>query len=237
MRLDIYLSIEKDMTRSKAKDLIKRGKVLVDDKIIEKPSFDVSDENNIKIFDEDNIYVSRAGNKLEAAILNFGVDLQGKICLDIGSSTGGFTQCLIRFGAKEVYSVDVGKDQFHESLKSINNIHLYEETDIRDFSKKGFVFDIIVCDVSFISIEAIVDDITKMSKENTVIIVLIKPQFEVGKDGVNKRGIVLDPSKHLRAIENVKKAFDMHGFKFCGIIESPIKGKAGNKEFLAKFEL
>lgn len=236
MRLDIYLSIEKDMTRSKAKDLIKRGKVLVDDKIIEKPSFDVSDENNIKIFDEDNIYVSRAGNKLEAAILNFGVDLQGKICLDIGSSTGGFTQCLIRFGAKEVYSVDVGKDQFHESLKSINNIHLYEETDIRDFSKKGLAFDIIVCDVSFISIEAIVDDITKMSKENTVIIVLIKPQFEVGKDGVNKRGIVLDPSKHLRAIENVKKAFDMHGFKFCGIIESPIKGKAGNKEFLAKFE-
>lgn len=236
MRLDIYLSIEKDVTRSKAKDLIKRGKVLVDDKIIEKPSFDVSDENNIKIFDEDNIYVSRAGNKLEAAILNFGVDLQGKICLDIGSSTGGFTQCLIRFGAKEVYSVDVGKDQFHESLKSINNIHLYEETDIRDFSKKGFAFDIIVCDVSFISIEAIVDDITKMSKENTVIIVLIKPQFEVGKDGVNKRGIVLDPSKHLKAIENVKKAFDMHGFKFCGIIESPIKGKAGNKEFLAKFE-
>lgn len=236
MRLDIYLSIEKDMTRSKAKDLIKRGKVLVDDKIIEKPSFDVSEENNIKIFDEDNIYVSRAGNKLEAAILNFGVDLQGKICLDIGSSTGGFTQCLIRFGAKEVYSVDVGKDQFHESLKSINNIHLYEETDIRDFSKKGLAFDIIVCDVSFISIEAIVDDITKMSKENTVIIVLIKPQFEVGKDGVNKRGIVLDPSKHLRAIENVKKAFDMHGFKFCGIIESPIKGKAGNKEFLAKFE-
>lgn len=236
MRLDIYLSIEKDMTRSKAKDLIKRGKVLVDDKIIEKPSFDVSEENNIKIFDENNIYVSRAGNKLEAAILNFGVDLQGKICLDIGSSTGGFTQCLIRFGAKEVYSVDVGKDQFHESLKSINNIHLFEETDIRDFSKKGFVFDIIVCDVSFISIEAIVDDITKMSKENTVIIVLIKPQFEVGKDGVNKRGIVLDPSKHLRAIENVKKAFDMHGFKFCGIIESPIKGKAGNKEFLAKFE-
>lgn len=236
MRLDIYLSIEKNMTRSKAKDLIKRGKVLVDDKIIEKPSFDVSDENNIKIFDEDNIYVSRAGNKLEAAILNFGVDLQGKICLDIGSSTGGFTQCLIRFGAKEVYSVDVGKDQFHESLKSINNIHLYEETDIRDFSKKGLAFDIIVCDVSFISIEAIVDDITKMSKENTIIIVLIKPQFEVGKDGVNKRGIVLDPSKHLRAIENVKKAFDMHGFKFCGIIESPIKGKAGNKEFLAKFE-
>ena len=236
MRLDIYLSIEKDMTRSKAKDLIKRGKVLVDDKIIEKPSFEVSDENNIKIFDEDNIYVSRAGNKLEAAILNFGVDLQGKICLDIGSSTGGFTQCLIRFGAKEVYSVDVGKDQFHESLKSINNIHLYEETDIRDFSKKGLAFDIIVCDVSFISIEAIVDDITKMSKENTVIIVLIKPQFEVGKDGVNKRGIVLDPSKHLRAIENVKKAFDMHGFKFCGIIESPIKGKAGNREFLAKFE-
>lgn len=230
------MSIEKDMTRSKAKDLIKRGKVLVDDKIIEKPSFEVSDENNIKIFDEDNIYVSRAGNKLEAAILNFGVDLQGKICLDIGSSTGGFTQCLIRFGAKEVYSVDVGKDQFHESLKSINNIHLYEETDIRDFSKKGLAFDIIVCDVSFISIEAIVDDITKMSKENTVIIVLIKPQFEVGKDGVNKRGIVLDPSKHLRAIENVKKAFDMHGFKFCGIIESPIKGKAGNREFLAKFE-
>ena len=230
------MSIEKDMTRSKAKDLIKRGKVLVDDKIIEKPSFDVSDENNIKIFDEDNIYVSRAGNKLEAAILNFGVDLQGKICLDIGSSTGGFTQCLIRFGAKEVYSVDVGKDQFHESLKSINNIHLYEETDIRDFSKKGLAFDIIVCDVSFISIEAIVDDITKMSKVNTVIIVLIKPQFEVGKDGVNKRGIVLDPSKHLRAIENVKKAFDMHGFKFCGIIESPIKCKAGNKEFLAKFE-
>lgn len=237
MRLDLYLSTENEMTRSKAKDLIKRGRVSVDDNIIEKPSFDVTDKNIIKIIDEENIYVSRAGNKLEAAILNFDVALHEKSCLDIGSSTGGFTECLIRFGAKEVYSVDVGKDQFHESLKGIDKIHLFEETDIRDFSKKGLVFDIIVCDVSFISVEAIIDDIAKMSKENTEVIVLIKPQFEVGKKGVSKRGIVLDPSKHLKAIENVKKAFDMHGFKFCGIIESPIKGKAGNKEFLARFQM
>lgn len=237
MRLDLYLSTENEMTRSKAKDLIKRGRVLVDDTIIEKPSFDVTDKNIIKIIDEENIYVSRAGNKLEAAILNFDVDLHEKSCLDIGSSTGGFTECLIRFGAKEVYSVDVGKDQFHESLKGIDKIHLFEETDIRDFSKKGLVFDIIVCDVSFISIEAIIDDIAKMSKEHTEVIVLIKPQFEVGRKGVSKRGIVLDPAKHLKVIENVKNAFDMHGFKFCGIIESPIKGKAGNKEFLARFQI
>lgn len=237
MRLDLYLSTENEMTRSKAKDLIKRGRVSVDDNIIEKPSFDVTDKNIIKIIDEENIYVSRAGNKLEAAILNFDVDLHEKSCLDIGSSTGGFTECLIRYGAKEVYSVDVGKDQFHESLKEIDKIHLFEETDIRDFSKNDLVFDIIVCDVSFISIEAIIDDIAKMSKENTEVIVLIKPQFEVGRKGVSKRGIVLDPSKHLMAIENVKNAFDMHGFKFCGIIESPIKGKAGNKEFLARFQM
>lgn len=237
MRLDLYLSTENEMTRSKAKDLIKRGRVSVDDNIIEKPSFDVTDKNIIKIIDEENIYVSRAGNKLEAAILNFDVDLHEKSCLDIGSSTGGFTECLIRYGAREVYSVDVGRDQFHESLKGIDKIHLFEETDIRDFSKKALVFDIIVCDVSFISIEAIIDDIAKMSKENTEVIVLIKPQFEVGRKGVSKRGIVLDPAKHLKAIENVKNAFDMHGFKFCGIIESPIKGKAGNKEFLARFQI
>lgn len=237
MRLDLYLSTENEITRSKAKDLIKRGRVSVDDTIIEKPSFDVTDKNIIKIIDEENIYVSRAGNKLEAAILNFDVDLHEKCCLDIGSSKGGFTECLIRFGAKEVYSVDVGKDQFHESLKGIDKIHLFEETDIRDFSKNDLVFDIIVCDVSFISIEAIIDDIAKMSKENTEVIVLIKPQFEVGRKGVSKRGIVLDPAKHLKVIENVKNAFDMHGFKFCGIIESPIKGKAGNKEFLARFQI
>lgn len=237
MRLDLYLSTENEITRSKAKDLIKRGRVSVDDTIIEKPSFDVTDKNIIKIIDEENIYVSRAGNKLEAAILNFDVDLHEKCCLDIGSSTGGFTECLIRYGAREVYSVDVGKDQFHESLKDIDKIHLFEETDIRDFSKNDLVFDIIVCDVSFISIEAIIDDIAKMSKENTEVIVLIKPQFEVGRKGVSKRGIVLDPAKHLKVIENVKNAFDMHGFKFCGIIESPIKGKAGNKEFLARFQI
>ena len=237
MRLDLYLSTENEMTRSKAKDLIKRGRVSVDDNIIEKPSFDVTDKNIIKIIDKGNIYVSRAGNKLEAAILNFDVDLHEKSCLDIGSSTGGFTECPIRFGAKEVYSVDVGKDQFHKSLKGIDKIHLFEETDIRDFSKNDLVFDIIVCDVSFISIEAIIDDIAKMSKENTEVIVLIKPQFEVGRKGVSKRGIVLDPSKHLKAIENVKNAFDMHGSKPCGIIESPIKGKAGNKEFLARFQM
>ena len=126
MRLDLYLSTENEMTRSKAKDLIKRGRVSVDDNIIEKPSFYVTDKNIIKIIDEENIYVSRAGNKLEAAILNFDVDLHKKSCLDIGSSTGGFTECLIRFGAKEVYSVDVGKDQFHESLKGIDKIHLFE---------------------------------------------------------------------------------------------------------------
>lgn len=235
MRADIYLSENFNISRSQAKDLILRGKVYLNGSLINKVSTKINDTDEVNIDGFDNLYVSRAGNKLEEAIKHFKIDLNNKVALDIGSSTGGFTQCLLRYGIKEVFSVDVGKEQMDSELKKDSRIHLFEETDIREFSKKDVKFDVIVCDVSFIPVEYILKDIIKMSKQNTELVLLIKPQFEVGKSGVTKRGIVKNDKYQDKAISEVKNIFLTNGFKFCGIIESPIKGKSGNQEFLSYF--
>lgn len=235
MRADVFISEKFNISRSQAKDLILRQKVFVNGSLILKVSTKIFNEDEVIIEGFESLYVSRAGNKLERAIKFFNIDLKDKIGLDIGSSTGGFTECLLRYGIKEVYSVDVGKEQMDSELKKDERIHLFEETDIRDFSKKNIKFDIIVCDVSFISVENILNDIISMSKVGTELVLLIKPQFEVGKSGVTKRGIVKNDRFLDKAIFDVKQIFLTNGFKFYGIIESPIKGKSGNKEFLSYF--
>ena len=230
MRLDIYLSkLHIVESRSKIKELILKGYVKVNGVVVKKPSFSVDDSDEIEILKFPK-YVSRAGYKLEKAIDEFGIDLKGKLCLDVGSSTGGFTDCMLKNGAKEVFAVDVGKNQMHFSLRDDERIRLFEETDIRYF-KPDNRFDFASIDVSFISLKLVLKPVKDLLKKDAEVVALIKPQFEVGVGGT-KKGIVKDEKKIKDVIDSIKEFAQMVGFEYKGLIESPIKGKEGNREFL-----
>ena len=227
IRLDTYM-FEKNFSdsRNKAKELIVAGKVLVDGEVCYKPSFKVEDVA-IEIL-KDIIYVSRAGDKIDAFIKEVNISFIDKKCLDIGSSTGGFVQFLLLQGACTVTAVDVGSDQLHESLKKDTRVHSVEKTDIRDFTYHDR-FDVVTCDVSFVGIEHILDDIDRLSKGD--IIILFKPQFEVGKDVKrDKKGVVKD----LKAIKFAQNKFECScfakGWNLQTSLESSIRGKEGNIE-------
>ncbi|WP_035589583.1 23S rRNA (cytidine-2'-O)-methyltransferase TlyA [Hippea jasoniae] len=230
MRLDLYL-VKKGLvaSRSRAEQLIKLGSVLVNGSTILKPSYKVKDKDDIQVIDSIK-YVSRAGLKLEHALDAFGIEVKDKICLDVGASTGGFTDCLLKKGAYVVFAVDVGKDQLDESLKGNPRIKSFENTDIRNFST-DMVFDIITVDVSFISLTKILEHVKGFLAENGDMICLIKPQFEVGA-GKTKKGIVKDQNLIEGVLNNIKSFVQTIGLKSRGIVESPILGKDGNREFL-----
>lgn len=232
MRLDLFLFKEGlAESRSRARELIERGLVRVEGRVVNKPSYSVVDEK-VEVL-ESLKYVSRAGEKLEAALDRFGIDVQGKLCLDVGSSTGGFTQCLLERGAGFVYALDVGKNQLHPSLREDERVKLFEETDIRDF-KVDILFDFVAVDVSFISLKLVLPKVYRLLKDGGELIALFKPQFEVGK-GNTKKGIVKDR----KLVERVKGELigfaNSLGFCFMGSLESPIKGKKGNLEHLLYF--
>ncbi len=232
MRLDLFLFKEGlAESRSRARELIERGLVRVEGRVVNKPSYSVVDEK-VEVL-ESLKYVSRAGEKLEAALDRFGIDVQGKLCLDVGSSTGGFTQCLLERGAGFVYALDVGKNQLHPSLREDERVKLFEETDIRDF-KVDILFDFVAVDVSFISLKLALPRVYQLLKDGGELVALFKPQFEVGK-GNTKKGIVKDR----KLVERVKGELigfaNSLGFCFMGSLESPIKGKKGNLEHLLYF--
>jgi len=232
VRLDLFLFKEGlAESRSRAKELIERGLVRVEGRVVNKPSYSVVDEK-VEVL-ESLKYVSRAGEKLEAALDRFGIDVQGKLCLDVGSSTGGFTQCLLERGAGFVYALDVGKNQLHPSLREDERVKLFEETDIRDF-KVDILFGFVAVDVSFISLKLVLPKVYRLLKDGGELIALFKPQFEVGK-GNTKKGIVKDR----KLVERVKGELigfaNSLGFCFMGSLESPIKGKKGNLEHLLYF--
>ena len=232
MRLDLFLFKEGlAESRSRARELIERGLVRVEGRVVNKPSYSVVDEK-VEVL-ESLKYVSRAGEKLEAALERFGIDVQGKLCLDVGSSTGGFTQCLLERGAGFVYALDVGKNQLHPSLREDERVKLFEETDIRDF-KVDILFDFVAVDVSFISLKLVLPRVYQLLKDGGELVALFKPQFEVGK-GNTKKGIVKDR----KLVERVKGELigfaNSLGFCFMGSLESPIKGKKGNLEHLLYF--
>lgn len=232
MRLDQYLHKSGFVeSRSKARELIERGLVKVDDKIILKPSFDVSNQK-VEIIEKLK-YVSRAGEKLEAALDGFGISVEGSVCLDVGASTGGFTQCLLERGAKLVYAVDVGKDQLHGSLKKDGRVISFEETDIRDF-QCSILFDFASIDVSFISLRLVLPKVFELIKHNGDVVALFKPQFEVGKGNV-KKGIVRDEKIADKIMKELIEFSKDLGFEFKGPLKSPIKGKQGNQEYLLYF--
>ena len=236
-RLDIYIQKLLNLdSRSKANNLIKGDKIEVNGNIITKSGYLVSENDDIKLIGEVLKYVSRGGLKLEHALDCFNIDLTGKVVLDIGSSTGGFTDCALKYGASKVISVDVGSNQLHSSLRSNPRIELYENTDIRDINKECLKeVNVIVSDVSFISLTKIIPFIYDLPKIECMIM-LIKPQFECGKEVADKyKGVILDKDVHLSVIKGIISSFKEHGYYLNDITISPIKGGSGNIEYLAMF--
>lgn len=237
-RLDVEL-VEREIikTRSKAQELIKSGQVKCDDKIILKPSFEVSALTKIELLNTDTLkYVSRAGLKLEKALQVFDIDLNNKIVMDIGSSTGGFTDCALQNGAKKIIAVDVGTNVMDEKLRRNPKIDLHEQTNIKDLPSEYFNdLNYIVIDVSFISLSKIFEKIFS-EKIKVDIIALIKPQFECGKKIADKfKGIITDKKIHKQVIENVILTANSFGFYIQAIDISPIKGGDGNVEYISLF--
>ncbi len=233
-RLDILL-FEKGLTnsREKAKALIMSGNVLVNGQKITKPGTRFSGKEEI-IIKERIKYVSRGGLKLEHALKEFNLNLDGKVAIDIGASTGGFTDCLLQNSIEKVYAVDVGYGQLDFKLRQDSRVKVIERCNFRYIEKDKIneLVDIIVVDVSFISLKIIIPKAIEFLKSNGDIVALIKPQFEVGKNEVGKGGIVKDGEKHKHVIEELTIFFEKLGLKVKGLTNSPILGQKGNKEFL-----
>ena len=228
-------------SRTKAQALVMAGVVLVDEQRVEKSSEMVALDARLRVKGTDDPasrYVGRGGLKLEAALLEFGVEVAGLICLDVGASTGGFTDCLLQHGARRVVAIDVGHNQLDWRLRRDERVEACEGVNARylrpeDFSEK---FELAVMDVSFISATKVLPAIVPLLTAGGRIITLIKPQFEVGRGEVGKGGIVTDPLKHRRVVEEVNAAAAALNLRVCGMIESPVRGADGNLEFLALYE-
>ena len=225
-------------TRTQAQELIKNGFVFINDNQIKKNNLLIDSNQEIKI-----IYfkfVSRAGYKLDYAIQNFKIDFKNKIVLDIGSSTGGFVDCALQYGAKFVYALDVGTNQLHEILKNNSKVKSLEKTNLKMICPEMFdqLIDIITCDVSFISLKHVFEVIQKIVNNQTIMIFLIKPQFELSKEILDKtKGNINQQKYHDLAINNVLNAAKTFNFKLENIIKSPIKGKKMlNTEYLGLFK-
>jgi 23S rRNA (cytidine1920-2'-O)/16S rRNA (cytidine1409-2'-O)-methyltransferase len=227
-------------SRTKAQALIMSGVVLVGEKRVEKPSETVDAGSAIRIKGQgpESRYVSRGGLKLEAALREFEIDPTGMVCIDIGSSTGGFTDCLLQHGASRVVAVDVGTNQLVWKLRTDPRVEVRENTNARFLKTDDFDsrFDLLVMDASFISATKLLPAVAQLLGDGGNMIILIKPQFEVGKGEVGKGGIVRETDKHERVVAEVNEFAEGLGLKNIGLIESPILGAEGNKEFLACYE-
>ncbi len=236
MRLDT-LMVKKNLvsSRQRAKELIVKEQVIVNDKICSKPSKEFEDEDNIIIQGNQLKYVGRGGLKLEKMICHSTIILKDFICMDIGASTGGFTDCMLQNGAKKVYAVDVGHSQLSEKLKNDNRVINLEKTDIRTLPYENItdVIDFITVDVSFIALHLILKDIFRFLKDNGYAVILIKPQFEAGKENIGKNGIVKSKKVHINVLKNIESEFHKAGFSLEELIVSPIRGGSGNIEYVS----
>ena len=230
-RLDTLL-VEKGYypSREKAKEAILSSRVKHNDKILSKPSQEFDEEERFETLPFS--FVSRGGIKLQNALEKFQIDLKGKIVLDIGASTGGFTDVCLQNGAKKVYAVDTGKDQLDRKLKDDKKVVNLEKTNYLTLDCSKLNIDFVTIDVSFVSITKLIPKLSSDFKK-VEIVALIKPQFEVGQEYAKKhKGIVKDEKMHKKVLENVKNAFKNANFQVIDEIESPIKGGDGNTEFL-----
>lgn len=234
-RLDILL-VQRNLapSREKAKTMIMAGNVFVDNQREDKAGTKFDVECDIRVTGETLKYVSRGGFKLEKALEVFPIDLNGKICIDIGASTGGFTDCMLQNGAKKVYAVDVGYGQFAWKLRQDERVVCIERTNIRYMKREDFAerMDFASADVSFISLDKIFPVARDLLLDNGEMVALIKPQFEAGREKVGKKGVVTDPKVHIEVIEKVVATAGENGFAVRGLSFSPIKGPEGNIEYL-----
>jgi 23S rRNA (cytidine1920-2'-O)/16S rRNA (cytidine1409-2'-O)-methyltransferase len=228
-------------SRTKAQALVMSGVVLVNEKRVEKSSESFAPDSRVRIKGQtaESKYVGRGGLKLEKALREFNIRPNRYICLDVGASTGGFTDCLLQHGAGKVVTIDVGTNQLVWKLRTDERVEVRENVNARYLQPSDFIdeFDLIVMDVSFISVTKILPALKNLLADTGQIIVLIKPQFEVGKGEVGKGGIVKDEEKHRQVIEKVNKFAEENGLINKGLIDSPILGADGNREFLALYGL
>ncbi len=234
-RLDVLL-VQKGLapSREKAKTMIMEGNVFVDNQREDKAGTFFGPSVNIEIHGNTLRYVSRGGLKLEKAMAQFGISLDDKVCMDIGASTGGFTDCMLQNGAKKVYAVDVGYGQFAWKLRQDPRVVCMEKTNIRYVTPEdiGDALDFASVDVSFISLTKVLGPAKELLKDGGQMVCLIKPQFEAGKDKVGKKGVVRDPAVHIEVIERVILFAESIGFRTLHLDYSPIKGPEGNIEYL-----
>ena len=240
MRLDQYLAQSGLLTsRSEAKTMITEGAVYVDGRQVTKPSFDISGvEDKVSVDLSKKEYVSRGGVKLKGALTAFGISVEGRKCLDIGASSGGFTDCLLKHGALHVIAVDSGVGQLVQSIANDKRVTVKEHYNARYMKKEDFEYlpSLVVMDVSFISATYIIPSIAEVTEEGAEFVCLIKPQFEVGKSGLGKGGIVKNSKLRDEAVKKVEKYGVECGFLHVKTVESSIVGGDGNVEYLAHFK-
>lgn len=234
-------------TRERAQALILGGKVLVNEQKVEKAGASVADDAAVRLLGEDLRYVSRGGLKLEKALQHWQIDVTGRTCMDVGASTGGFTDCFLQHGAAEVIAVDTGWGQIDMKLRNDSRVHLLERTNARHLTREEVAplmsqpITAVAMDVSFISATLVLPAVINAGFVDTGqrsrdLVVLVKPQFEVGRESVGKGGIVRDPEAHQRAIDRVRATVQQLGGTSIDVIDSPITGAEGNKEFLLHAE-
>lgn len=225
-------------TRSRARDAILRGTVQVDGKVISKPSLATEESASISINDPAQRYVSRAALKLLHALDHFTLSPKGRICLDIGASTGGFTQVLLERGAKQVTAVDVGHGQMAHEIADDPRVTNIEGLNAREISLENLPGppEFIVCDASFISLKLVLPTALNLAAKKAILIALIKPQFETGREALGKAGIVTDPALHRQVCGEISAWLEVREWHVKGVEPSPIEGGEGNKEFLIAAE-
>jgi 23S rRNA (cytidine1920-2'-O)/16S rRNA (cytidine1409-2'-O)-methyltransferase len=234
-RLDILVAARGlAESRTRAQALILAGQVVVDDQRVDKPGTLVSAEADIRLKGERLPYVSRGGLKLKGALEHFGLDVRGKVCADIGASTGGFTDCLLQAGAERVHAIDVGYGQLHEKLRKDPRVRSRERVNARHLSDEDLPepVEVVVIDVSFISLRQVLPAVLPRLKPGGLLIALVKPQFEVGREKVGKGGVVKDAQAREAAISGMAQFVDELGLTVRGVIDSTLPGPAGNLEAL-----
>ncbi|MCY4070017.1 MAG: TlyA family RNA methyltransferase [Chloroflexi bacterium] len=231
-RLDVLLVERKFAdSRNKAAAMIMAAEVSIDGRLVDKPGTLVTRDVCIRLKEKQR-YVSRAGLKLEAALREFRIDVTGKVCADVGASTGGFTDCLLQAGAARVHAIDVGSGILDYRLRQDARVRLLERTNARYLDSLGELVGLVAVDVSFISLRHILPPAKGWLLPQADLVVLVKPQFEAGKSDVGKGGIIRDPAVHRRVLQEIAEYAMSHGFSVLGLMRSPITGKKGNVEFL-----
>ncbi len=222
-------------SRRQIQSWIMQGKAKVDGVVNTKPGTMLNESIPLELEVQEPKYASRAGFKLEKALEHFNINVQGLTALDAGISTGGFTDCLLQHGIHKVYGIDVGYGQVHEKISRDPRVVILERTNLRTLTDVGQKVDLITLDLSFISILKVMDAVCALLKPDGMLITLIKPQFEARKEEVEKGGLITKPKVHERILDEVRVGVESCGFKCIGIIDSPIQGSTGNKEFLGYF--